>query len=90
MDDEKELIDGIIIDNLQVLEAVWYDVKAPINPLKVIGIVTVRCLISGNIKKYIGLATGEHMIKDIVLIVTTGVPFTYSSMDTPPPALSTN
>lgn len=83
MDNEKEHI-GIIIDNLQVLEVIWYGVKAPTDPLKVIGIVTVKCLISGNIKKYIGLATGEHMIKDVILVVTAGVPFTYAGMDTPP------
>jgi hypothetical protein len=83
MEDNLDDSDGtMFIGNMEVLEMVWYHVKAPI-PLKVIGIITVKCLISGEIKKYIGLGLGENMIEDTALIVETGVPFTYAGIEKP-------
>lgn len=58
-----------------VISSIWYSIKLPLLSEKQIGIVAVRCRVTGKIKFYIGLAKGEDLQKDEEIISRLGVPF---------------
>lgn len=61
---------------IEVIDSVWYGIKIQtFTRFKQIGIVAVKTLPDNKIKFYIGLAHGENLEKDEMMIAKNGIPF---------------
>lgn len=63
------------VNDLEVLDSIWFGLKIPVIMCWQIGIVAVRVKISKEIKLYIGLGHGDNQQLDEKMVIERGVPF---------------
>lgn len=59
----------------EIIDSIWYGIKLPVMGIRMIGIIAMRCKISGKMKFYIGLGRGEDEMEDANAVAKMGVPF---------------